>query len=106
MNILTRTLFLFTIALLVGACSSTPEKDPKSSELEEVTTKTSDTRKQEPLVLFENSFYNQPFGNKRFSFKARGLPIKDALSAFSKLYSINILADSNVSGSVNVDFSN
>lgn len=43
---------------------------------------------------------------ERYSFRAEGLPVREALRMFGRMYDLNIYVDSDVSGEVDVDFRN
>lgn len=47
-----------------------------------------------------------PGGDKKYSFSAKGLDLKDALALFARTFDLNIIPDPDVTGSVTVDFKN
>lgn len=45
-----------------------------------------------------------PGGDKKYSFSAKGLDLKDALAVFARTFELNIVPDPDVTGSITVDF--
>ena len=112
LSYLKNPLLIVISALLIVACSSTPEKEfgadfPRFHPKEKVT----EFNIEKPLSLHGRlSWPSQKAelpvqtNEKLYSFKAKKMTVRQAIKMFAKAYKLNILLDNDVSGEITVSF--